>query len=153
MLKNKKNIRILLPIVIVIYGLLFYRIFDTLNPDEIQFSADKAYSYSPAQFKEREQFDLLPIDNDPFLGTPIKRKRAINTVKRNSEKEVNWPSIEYHGLVSTSDLKQNVFIISINGNQFTVKKGESADGIRVISGNNKSIRLQFDGSNKEFSIK
>ena len=153
MLKNKKNIRILLPIVIVIYGLLFYRIFDTLNPDEIQYSADTLSTYTPVKLKKREQFELLPVDKDPFLGTPIKKKEALNLAKRVSKKDLNWPFIEYLGVISTSGSRQNVFIISIDGKQFTVKTGESAEGIQVISGNKKAILLEFEGSNKEFSIR
>lgn len=154
MLKNKKNIRILLPIVIAIYGVLFYRIFDTLNPDPTPTELEEIKSFTPAKIAPKEQFTLLPVESDPFLGTLYTKK---NTKKSNgnstAQAQAPWPSIEYLGLVAKNSSSAKVFILNVDGVQLPVSKGELIQGIKVVGGNEQSVRLRFEGVTKEIPIR
>lgn len=152
MLKNKKNIRVLLPIVLVIYGLLFYNFFDALNPDEIQLSSQKISSYTPAKVTARDTFSMLSVTQDPFLGTLYKSGKKGRNSKTLKASQVTWPQIQYLGIVSDNNSNATIFIVSINGQQSLGSKGDAIGEITIVRGTPEKVVLRLGGQAKEFPI-
>ena len=75
-MKNKKNIYILLPAVILIWGLLGYRIFSGLKPSNTAEEKLTVRAFKPQELKESEPFTISTDYRDPFLGTY--KKKASN---------------------------------------------------------------------------
>ena len=103
-MKNKKNIYFLLPAVLVVWGLLGYRIFSAVQPKSINTDLNASQlAFTPHNFKESESFTIKADYRDPFLGTinkvhkkPKKRPKA----KTEQEPKKPFPQIHYKGLVS-----------------------------------------------------
>lgn len=152
-MKNKKNIKVLLPLVIIIWGILIFKIVDAFRPDDMTLQQGVVSSFKAPDVKEKEQFNLKVIENDPFLGTPYaKSNKKNNGAIKSVQNETPWPSIQYLGLVSDNNSKSKVFIISINGQQQLVGAGEITQDVKVVKGNSESVTLKFNGHTQVYSI-
>ncbi len=155
-MKKNKNSKILLPIVIIIWGVLIYKVYDAFNPGENKIRESNSENFIPPQSKERDTFSLLPIDSDPFLGIAYIKKQ-VNTTKpapnnRKKEEEVIWPVINYLGIVSDENSITSVFILQINGQQYLIKKSETIQEIILINGSQEKVILRYKGKEKEYLI-
>lgn len=153
-MKNKKNIYILLPAVLIVWGLVGYRIFSTITPKTTFHQQNTAYTFALKPLHQQERFSIRANYRDPFLGTinspqKVKRKtkKAEPPIARNP-----FPEIDYKGLVSGSGDSSPVFIIAVNGQQFFFKKNTSFAEVKLVKGNNKEVVLRFKGRQQSFSI-
>ena len=58
------------------------------------------------------------------------------------------PSISYSGLVKKQSTSNQVFVVTINNNQFLLKKGQIADSATLVKGNDKEIVIRYDKKNQ-----
>jgi len=154
-MRNKKNIYFLLPAVLLIWGLLGYRLFSAVQPNNTSTDlVTSDISFEPNKFKESEPFTIMTNYRDPFLGTitTANRKNKKSTNKRKSQPIEPFPQIVYKGLVSSQNNKQQIFIIGLDGKQHFFKKNQSINGVKLRKGNAKSISLKFQGQQQTFSI-
>lgn len=144
---------ILLPLVVIIWGILIFKIVDAFRPDDINFQQGVVSSFKAPNVKEKEQFQLKTIESDPFLGTPYAKSRKKNSggIKK-VQNETPWPNIQYLGLVSDSNSKSKVFIININGQQRLLAAGETIQGVKVVKGSSENVTLRFNGHTQVYSI-
>ena len=150
-MKSKKNIYFLLPTVLIVWGLLGYRVFSTINPSNNQQIATNATVFKPRQFKEAKSFTINTSYRDPFLGTVQHKKKSKKRVVKVKNIQP-FPTIKYKGVVASKTTKQQVFIISINGKHYFFKKHQKQQGLQLLKGNKKSITLKFQGQRQIFSI-
>lgn len=146
MLKGKKATYILLLIVGSLWGLLFYKFFSDTSGSAPQLAKAVKGEYKLPKQKKKDTFSLLPLDRDPFLGTAYKKISA----KARVIKQIEWPNVLYKGSISGSDGR--VFILSIGGKEYFFKKSETIDGIKLVRGNDRKVKLQYKGENKEFKL-
>ena len=156
-MKNKKNLYFLLPAVLIIWGILIYKIVWGISPKaQNNQLGEQAHKFTPKIIEQSETFSIQTDYRDPFLGTFEKRKkkRTIKAKKIQAvEKEiVPFPSIVYKGIVSPKGKNEKVFLISINGKQYLLKKNKIADDVRLIKGNGKEITLQFQKQIQTFQL-
>lgn len=151
--KKNKFVKILLPIVVLIWGYVGYVTYDAFSSDssEIQ-QTSIASSYTKPIIEKKESFELIPMDSDPFLGTLYKKPNLKRTASRNksSNKELKWPNIQFQGIVSGR--ASAVYMISINGQQHLLSKGEEIQNVKLVKGSSESVSLQFEGQTKQFPI-
>ena len=98
-----------------------------------------------------DTFSIHTINRDPFLGTILKAETSKKTLRRKSS--IVWKPILYHGLIKQDNTKQKIFIVSINGEQHLLKKGQTKDSTTLIYGNSKSITLRYKNQSKSFTLK
>ena len=155
-MKNKKNIYFLLPAVLLVWGLLGYRIFSSVNPtNKRQQTIATFNSFKPQLLQESEAFIINTDYRDPFLGTLAqkkiaKQKKSTNTISK--KPTVPFPSIIYKGLVSPKGKQQQVFLINIDGQQYFFKKNNTHSEVKLLRGSNKRVVLKFQGQQQTFSI-
>lgn len=151
-MKNK-FVKILLPIVVLIWGYVGYVIYDAFSSDDSEIQETPiASSYIKPTIEKKESFELIPMDSDPFLGTLYKKPKMNRTAARNKSpnKELKWPNIQFQGIVSGG--ASAVYMISINGQQHLLSKGEEIQKVKLIKGSSESVSLQFEGQTKQFPI-
>jgi len=155
-MKNKKNIYILVPAVLLVWGILGYRIFSTIKPTiNTQQTTAITTQFKATALQENTQFTINTNYRDPFLGKlpkkqVIKSKKAQKTIIK--KPKVPFPSITYKGLVSGKKNKSQVFLITINGQQYFFKKNTSHSLVKLIRGTTKEVTLIFQGQQQTFSI-
>lgn len=154
-LKGSKNIKILLPVVIVIWGFLIYKIVDAFSSENSDITQTKQANFKPPKGIQKDTFSLVPIETDPFLGTvytkPKPTSQNVNTVHK-SKSETQWPSIGYFGIVADKKSPTSVYIVSINGLQYLLKKGDTLQKLKIIKGSEENIFIRYGSETKEFPI-
>lgn len=154
-MKGNKNIKILLPIVIVIWGFLIYKIVDAFSSESIDIAKTQKATFKPPKGIQKDTFSLFPIETDPFLGTVYAKSKPtsqnVNATHR-PKSEKQWPSIGYFGIVADKKSTSSVYIVSINGQQFLLKKGDTLQKLKIIKGSDENIFIRYEGETKEFPI-
>ena len=148
-MKNKNNTYILLTLVLVVWGLIAYRVFSALGPeDEAEVAEIAAVSFTPKAVKEQDTFNISSYSRDPFLGTfktrPKPKKKKVAVVKE----ETPWPQIRYAGLMGDGNSDESIFFVFINGKQYLLKQNDSMEDIRLIKGDKETVTLSFKGRKK-----
>ena len=156
-MKNKKNIYILLPVVLGIWGLLIYKFFSYTNPD-IPSGTVSNYTVKPLNLKPRDTIRIDVNYRDPFLGKmyePAKAKVKTGGSRKPSvpaKPEIPWPSIIYKGIVSDAKDKRKVFMLLINGRTFLMREKEVQEEVTLIRGNYAEITVKHKGRQNLISL-
>ena len=153
-MKNKKNIYILLPVVILVWGLLIYKIVAATKPNATTQELVATAQFNPLQLEATESFTINANYRDPFLGIVKKKKKIKPKTKKVTTKKITvpFPNIIYKGVVSPKGKNQQVYLISINGQQFFFKKNNINQKVKLMRGNNKEVVLKFQGQQQSFLI-
>jgi hypothetical protein len=152
-MKSKKNIYFLAAAVLIVWGLLGYRIFNTLSPKEIVQRANTPTKFKPAQATATKEFDVVLNYRDPFLNTAIgkpPKKKHVKATTTTPKKP--FPVIQYKGVVSGKNNRHQVFLITIDGQAYFFKKNSIQKNVKLIRGTAKKITLTFDGQQQTFAI-
>jgi len=154
-MKNKKNIYILLPVVIVLWGLVIYRFFSYAAPRPTENPQAVSFSLKPVTVQQRDTVALDVNYRDPFLGKMYSRempKKASSKRKITVKEPVQWPQVIYKGIVSDTKNKMKVFMLIINGQTHLVKEKETVGDIFLKSGNRHTITIKYKGDITEIMI-
>lgn len=152
-MKNKKNIYILLPVVLSIWAAVMYQFFSFASPEETQQLSSNEFRIKPLKITERDTFSINVTYRDPFLGKMYAPQQndslKKNTVKRNKTLKIVepliWPSIVYKGIVSDTKDKTKIYMLVIGGQTFLMKKGETENEIFLKDGDRESIYVKYKG--------
>jgi hypothetical protein len=152
-MKSKKSIYILLPIVLLIWGVVLFQFFSFSTPDEVTEISSKEFSIKPFKVKERTPFLINVNYRDPFLGRAYSIQEISKgdsnkvKVKRTPKPEVTiaWPSIEYKGMLSDPKEKNKRFMLVISGKNCFMKIGETQEEVYLKDGDKESIYVVFKG--------
>ena len=103
----------------------------------------------------KEKFELLDIEHDPFFGTIQKKKTVIVAAsKKNTspKDDMNWPTIQYNGMVESGNGSNKLYVLVINGKQHLFTKGETKDDVKLLRVGKDAIKVSFKGNTKEISL-
>lgn len=153
MKKNTKTY-LLLGAVAVIWGMIGYRLISGMTNDAIPDIANKAVAFKPLPVQEKETFTILADYRDPFLGTLP--KKALKKVKRSTKPKappVAEVVISYTGFVADTATKQNIFFVTINGQQHLMSLRDVIDKVQLLSGNATSIRIRHNNKTRTITLK
>ncbi|WP_298140159.1 hypothetical protein [Flavobacterium sp.] len=153
-MKNRKNIYILLPIVLLIWGAVLYQFFSFTNNDELQIP-NAEVGIKPFNIKDKDTFSITTSIRDPFLGS-ISTAEKSNKVKKVAytnksvqiKEELIWPEVSYKGIVSDNKEKIKVYMLIINGKTYLMKKGETQEGVKLKDGDRETIYAIYKGDLK-----
>lgn len=155
-MKNKKNLYILLPAVIIVWGLVIYRFFKGMNPDtSLNQKAQTVKEFNPEELKESETFTIKADYRDPFLGSLAKKEKKIKRSyipSKPKEPEIPFPNIVYKGIISPKGKKEKVFLININGQQQLFKLKNTLNQVTLLRGNEEQITLKFQKEKRTFQL-
>lgn len=154
-MKSNKNIKILLPIVIVVWGLVIYKIVDAFSSESFDFDKEQNVDFKPPKGIERDTFSLVPIDVDPFLGTVYAKSKTVSHKVNSARKpkiEKQWPTIGYFGIVADKKSSSSIYIVDVNGQQYLLRKGDTIQKLQIIKGTTESVSIRYEGQTKEFPI-
>lgn len=147
-MKNRKSIYILLPIVLLVWGAVIYQFF-SFTDNESRDSISPNVAIKPFLIKPRDTSEIIINNRDPFLGK-ITDNSTIPKIKKKISKaviikeEVNWPQVQYKGIVSDNKEKIKVYMIIINGKTHLMKKGDEEDGVKLKDGNRETIYAIYE---------
>lgn len=145
MLKDKKSLYLLFPLVIIIWGIVIYKVIGAFGDETIVMPAAPQTVGEKVMRVERDTFSLLPIDRDPFLGHYYKKTVQPKPKSLNTVEKVEWPEVLYLGLISDTEQSSEVHILQVNGRQFLIEKGGTAEEIKIAGSRHGQVTLLFRG--------
>lgn len=152
MLKNSKTLFFLVPLVAFIWGMVIYKVVETLSEEPGSQSKLSVSATTNKDIIERDTFSLIEIDRDPFLGKLYTTERIKSPSSKIANKVIDWPAIEYLGMVSDIDSKSKVYLIIINGKSFFMEKGSVAESVNLVRASGNKVWLQYKNNTKAFQI-
>jgi hypothetical protein len=151
-MKSNKKTYLLLTLVLIIWGLLAFRIVKTLNPtEEKKEPIEITTSDIPEITIKRDTFSISGDYRDPFLGTLPKKTRK-SKISKPKKIEVPKRNITYQGSVALNDSGDRMFFVSVDGQQHVFEKRKEIDGVMLISGDKKSIKIKYKGHRETHTI-
>ncbi|MFW0739833.1 hypothetical protein [Flavobacterium sp. T12S277] len=153
-MKNKKNIYILLPIVLMVWGAVLFQLFSFTNSDEIVAANNPELRIKPLKLNQRQSFTIDVNYRDPFLGkmysennAPKTKATGSKTAKAPKPKEtLVWPTILYKGLISDTKEKTKVFMLIIDNKNYFMKIGDTENGVFLKTGDKESVYVKYKGN-------
>lgn len=156
-MKSKKSIYILLPVVLIIWGLIIYRFFSFSNTEAVEEPANNNFLVKPLAVKPRDTIAINVHYRDPFLGKMYApsakiRKDAKSIKNVTPDAPLQWPPIIYKGIVSDTKNKKKVFMLIINGNTFLMSEKDKEQDITLKGGNRDFIEVTYKGAKNKIAI-
>ncbi|MBC2844634.1 hypothetical protein [Winogradskyella flava] len=147
-MKTKKKTYVLLGLTLAVWGIIAYKIITALNPELPEVEQQDFVVNTNFKINTKvDTFSIAKVNRDPFLGTLVK-KESKKTVKRRPA--IQWKTISYQGIVKKGS--DRMFIVSINGNQNLLKKGQAKDSVTLLYGNTKAITMRYKNQSKTYAL-
>lgn len=160
-MKNKKNIYILLPIVLFIWGAVMYQFFTFSNNRVSELETRTEISLKQFNFKEQDSVGFDANYRDPFLGKSFvlnENKPANKIFKNNSNNKAKklakpieaivWPTILYKGIVSDTKEKNKIFMLIIDDKTFLMRARSNENGVFLVEGDRESVEVEYKKESK-----
>ncbi|MCR9250197.1 MAG: hypothetical protein NXI20_07210 [bacterium] len=155
-MKNKKLLYFLVPAVLLIWGVVGYRLMN-LNSDDDYIEPIRVSAITGDQ-EQKKEYQLILNYPDPFLKglkqAPVpsnndqpKQNQIVTPVVT-----VQWESIVYTGFIQNSKRGSRIGLLEINGTKHLAELGSQVGNIAVKKIVKDSILLEKQGSQKWFRI-
>lgn len=137
-MQNKKLLYILLPVVVVVWGLIIFKVVDALSDDEAP-----VLSHQPEVVATKQSgftHELALNYPDPFLGkskrsepkkVTVKKKAPTRTKKKKEAPKVQAPKLRYNGRIENRESSDERHLIAVNGSAHIISLGEEVDGVKL----------------------
>lgn len=150
-MKNKRNTYILLVVVLIIWGLIAYKIISSLGGnDVVVLQQNTEVSFNPKPIQETDTFSIKADYRDPFLGT-IEKPKTISKPRVIKPQEIEIP-INYSGMVRDQNTNESIFFVHINNRQHLMKINNVVDSVKLVKGNEKEITVNYNKKNKTIKL-
>jgi hypothetical protein len=151
MLKNKKITYLLIVLVALIWGLIFYKIYTNFGGKK---RVEKKMPQSVANVEngQRDSIFTLSFDYpDPFLkGSGQSSAAPIKNT--GNPKIITWPLIEYRGLMTSNNKNESTGLLKVQASNLLVKQGKVYAEIKVRTIMRDSIFLEFQNESRWLRI-
>ena len=158
-MKNKKVIYFLLPLVLIIWGIIIYRVFsDTVKIDNSQILSKDDHFKTVK--KNADTFSIYADYSDPFLDYLWEDDESVfekdfteeyDTGLEKPEKSVSWPKISFGGIVKNQKSNKQIMIITIDQSGHLMKVGDIVMGVTLKKVFNDSIVVAYEKEMKTVS--
>lgn len=162
-MKNKKLLYILIPVVLLVWGVIIYRIFNVVNSSGSNEVRKSSFVENTVNETLIDTFSIHPNYRDPFISKRAKKttfeNKVVSTItKPDLIKKVSnvvvplsnkWPSIVYNGLIKNERSNKQLALVQINGQSNILQLGNVAEGVELTKIFRDSIEVKFN-SEKRF---
>jgi hypothetical protein len=163
-MKNKKLTYFLGFVVLMVWGIIIYRIIDASSgsddPVPVVSNTPQKEAYNDFAIA-KDTTHLLLNYRDPFglvkqkdtLSLAAKKSTHKSMISMDKKPAFNWGFIQYSGYIRNPGSKKLITLISINGKNEMLSEGESRDNVKLIKNLRDSIKISFNGKTKFIPIK
>lgn len=153
-MKNKKLIYILLPLVIIVWGTIFYKIFYNTSREE-ELTDEILPQKNIAATTVSDTFSIIANYRDPFLGIIVHNENNVNEAPKQKvlsqpkiEQVVQWPNIVYGGMIKNQQSTKQLALVKINGKENIIKAGEMVGTIELVKIYKDSVEVKMGKERK-----
>ena len=151
---KKVKTYLLLAVVLLVWGVIGYKIVSTINPTkEKKNPTISQVTFTPKMRKEKDTFSLSLDYRDPFLGT-LQRTSTPKTSKKKSTPKVTIPErvIKYTGFIANKTEKPTVFFVTIDDQQQMMSIKDVYQKIELVYGTKDKIKVRENGRLKTIQL-
>lgn len=147
-MKNKLLTYLLLVLVIIVWGLIFVRLFSS-NKEEIKIQSEINKKNAIDTSVLNTKYTLRLDYKDPFLGqknivhVANKPKKKIKVKEPVQQEQID---VQYLGMINNKRQKSVLALIRLNGQEYYIAIGETMNGIELIKCNETTILLKKGNS-------
>lgn len=150
-MKNKKLLYLLVPLMMAVWGSVFYRIFNGSGGGDTFVNDYMAPVMIPPML-QRDSFVLITKYKDPFLGRGPKSTQTQNPVSTTPPKVkvvvppkpvIPWPELSYGGLIRNTNSGKSLALLTVNGQQKLAISGQEVAGITIEEMWSDSLMVTF----------
>lgn len=161
-MKNKAAVYFLVLVVIVVWGLIIYRVVDAARSDEDDpgFMAHTVIAKEPLNDYElvkdtatlklnyRDPFALLPSRENVPVSVSKPAGQLVAPVRHilpelSAKPAVNWSFIRYSGFIRNPHTKKLIALVSIGSKSLMLSEGETAEQVKLLKNMKDSIRIAY----------
>ncbi|MDP4209204.1 MAG: hypothetical protein Q8928_10360 [Bacteroidota bacterium] len=156
-MKNKRLIYFLLPLVLFIWGAIFYKIFagfDSSKPKDngVSLPTNKNKSNLPgdtislvADYRDPflEGYELEETENAEYEEDLESNKKGFANTAPVSKPVINVPEIKYYGVIANNATKKKTGIFRITGKDCILKEGELSGDFKIVKLFNDSAKIAY----------
>lgn len=156
MQQKKKTIYILMPIVILVWGFVFYQLYGYFFSTPSYANTEEKIVINIDEIK-KDTFSIVANYRDPFLSQKktqmenhqVAVKTNGSTTKKNSAPTLlKWPSIQYKGMIKNNNSERRVAIVTVDGKEHIVKEGITLNELKVVKIEKETITVSFQNEQK-----
>jgi|GEM_PF-1191725 len=156
-MKKKKRTLYLLIAVVAIYAAIIFRFLLLRDGGESQINTSPINNtFNPIEYDVQKEFKIVNDYRDPFLGKIKKETGDVSTkklnIQNNRSKELPFPQVDYLGVVADTGGEKKVLSLRVNSNEYVMREGATVDSLTIISGNQKSMIVSYNGNRKTINI-
>lgn len=164
-MKKKLNIALLL-LVFGLWGTVIYKyVSQYFTKSDINNSNRDELISTDLKLKEKDTFQISPLNRDPFLNKtftpPVIRPIVFRQHKLQVEPKktvqptiaIPFPIISYLGYIKSKEKQYEIALLKVNGKFLKLKINETKDNLKLVSISKDSIKIKFDKQEKSFSLK
>jgi len=161
---------VLLPAVLIVWGLVAWRIYDGLNPEEENFQANFS-SGSQTYFEAAtDTFQLMANYSDPFLDRSLikfgskrpatgstgqpqnQQKRPKPQQKPITQRKMQWPEVVYKGFIKNHGSGDQQAVLSVNNRENIMRQGDVFQSVELLAISKDSVEVRFGGEEKRLGL-
>jgi hypothetical protein len=147
MFRNKKITYLLIALVVLIWGLIFYKIYSNFGGNR-QTKDELPQAAISAEVRQVDSIFTLSLDYpDPFLkglGQPVETPVSNS----GNTRIINWPPVEYRGLLSSNSKNGSTGLLKIQNSNLLVKQGKVYSAVKIRTITRDSIFLEFQNEKR-----
>jgi len=156
-MKNKKLTYLLGFLVLVVWGIIISRIFNSAAGSNEETFAPAPDTANKEPYNDynipKDTTHLLLNYKDPFalkkqIDTPmlsVKKTIPAKNIQPSPKLAFNWNFIKYSGYIRNHGSKNLVSVIKINGKPVMMTEGETAEQVTLVKNLQDSIKITFNG--------
>jgi hypothetical protein len=157
-MKNKKLLYILLPAVILIWGMIIYRVLNG-SKSEMPATGDVLKNNTSVIGVSDDSFSLSAAYPDPFRAEPVKHsvlaagssvplKQPAKEKKTLPPVNASWPQVTYNGVIKNQQSKKELAMVQVNGQSSFMKAGDVTNDVQLLKIFRDSIQVQYGKEKK-----
>ena len=155
MMKKKKTLYIMLPLVALVWGVVFYQLYTYFFSEPTYATQEVQQTVNIDEIK-KDTFSIVANYRDPFLGKKIKSNKGnVKNNKANSSRikmsksiEKPWPVVTYKGMIKNNNSNRRVGIVIVGGKERLVKEGDIIDEVKIVKIEKEIIKVRFQKESK-----
>lgn len=142
---------ILIAVVALIYGKIFFDVSDLIGTEEPQMETQKVVVLNKKAISDTAYILKLNY-SDPFLKKSIRKKLIVSNIKKTSKKNfkipekkhIKEPKVSYKGLVKNKNSSKKIGLVMIDNKSYLVTQNKEYNNIKIISFDNLSLSYMFN---------
>ncbi len=165
-MKNKKFIWILLPGVLIIWGLIFFQVRKAVSSSNQPISTTVPLEQLHTEVRDSSNYKLKLDYADPFLKNrkPLVRTKSTanptpkkitkpKVMKTITKLPLKWPNVVYKGLISNKKGNKSIYLLEVDGASLLMTAGEERDHLKLLKAYQDSVRVEYKGDERRTFIK